>query len=469
MFVISLVLALWLGRRDLGIYAQAFAVFSLLQMVAMGGLHTGTMRFVAVHRAAARREAVFGTVVLGLGGSLALSGALAVGLYAASPWMADTMFSEPGLNSPLRAVALTLPAAAFSGVALGATQGFKTMRASATIGLILEPALRLLLTIVFLVAGSGVQGAMAAVVASNYAAAALSARALKRLVGAKPPGVVYEPRRLFSFSSVSWLGSLANSGLIWTDTVILGIYLSSSQVGVYAVATRIVVLASLVQTAINSALGPRIADLYQRDEDVALERAYRTAANWTVRLALPAFGILVIFPEELLLLFGPAFQAAGAVTALLALGKLVDAATGPCALMLNMSGRPLVNTVNNLAVLLLNVVLNVLLVPRFGLIGAAIAWTLSLAAVNVARVLEVWVTMRMWPFGVAMVKGLAAAALGAIPAYLAGRLVGGIPGLLTGAASLGFVYLAVVWMLGITEEDRLVFSAMRKRIAMIRA
>ncbi|CAN5817834.1 flippase [soil metagenome] len=461
--LISLIVARVLGRSDLGIYAQAFAVMSLLQMVATGGLHTGTMRFVAVHRARNDSGAVYGTVLLGVGSALALACVLGLALWFLSRWMAVSVFSEPGLARPLGAVALTLPAATFAGVALGATQGFKTMRASASIGLILEPALRVVLTVVLLLMGWGVMGAMAALVASHYIAAALSARAIRRLLK-HPDPPVYEPRRLFAFSSVSWLGSLANSGLVWADTVILGVYLPSSEVGVYSVATRLVVLASLVQTAINLALGPRIADLYSRDERHALERAYRAAANWTVRLALPAFGLLIIFPEELLDIFGNGFRAAGAVTAVLAIGKLVDAATGPCALMLNMSGRPLVNTLNNLAVLVVNVVLNVLLIPRFGLIGAAAAWTISLTVVNVARVLEVWVIMGMWPFGTAMLKGLAAATAGAVPAWYVSTLFAGFPAVAAGAAALCLTYLGVITALGITDEDRLVFSALRRRL-----
>lgn len=462
-FVISLVLARTLGRADLGIYAQAFAVLSLLQMVAMGGLHTGTMRFVAVHRAGKNPGAVYGTVRLGIGAAMGLAVVLGLALYLASGWLAVTAFSEPGLTQALRVVSLVLPAAVFSGVALGATQGFKTMRASASIGLIFEPALRLVLTVVLVVMGRGVPGAMAALVASNYIAAVLSGLALGRLLRERP-APVYEPRRLFSFSSVSWLGSLANSGLVWTDTLILGIYLDSADVGTYSVATRLVVLASLVQTAINSALGPRIADLSSRNEHSALERAYRAAANWTVRLALPAFTLLVIFPEELLGIFGSGFRAAGAVTAVLAIGKLVDATTGPCALMLNMSGRPLLNTLNNLAVLLVNVLLNILLVPRFGLIGAAVAWTVSLTLVNLARVVEVWITMRMWPFGVAMLKGLAAAGAGAAPAWFIANNLTGPVALVAGAATLGLVYLVVITALGITQEDRLVFSALRRRL-----
>lgn len=463
-FFVSLVLARWLGRSDLGVYVQAVAVLSLLQMVAMGGLHTGTMRFVAVHRGSRNPGAVLGTILLGTGSSVALGGVLGLALYFAAPLMAQSMFDEPRLIQPLRAVAIALPAATFTGVALGATQGFKTMRASALIGLILEPGLRLVLTVAALGIGSGVMGPMAAVVASNYIAAALSARSLARLMGLPPAKAVYEPRKLFSFSSVSWLGSLANSGLIWTDTVILGIYLPSSDVGVYSVATRLVVLASFVQTAINSALGPRIADLYERGEHQVLDRAYRAAANWMVRLALPAFAVLILFPSDLLTIFGSGFATAGAVTALLAIGKLIDAGTGPCALMLNMSGRPLVNTLNNLVVLLMNVSLNIVLVPRFGLIGAAAAWTVSLAAVNLARVVEVRAILRMWPFGFGMVKGLVAAIVASIPAYLAGGAVSGIPGLVAGTAVLLAVYLFILWLLGITAEDRLIFAALRKRV-----
>src|SRR5687768_14538706 len=181
-FVISLILARALGRTNLGIYAQAFAVLSLLQMVAMGGLHTGTMRFVAVNRAGRDSGAVYGTVLLGLGAAIGLASVLGLGLYLASDWMAVSVFAERGLAEPLRTVALALPPATFAGVALGATQGFKTMKASASIGLILEPALRVGLTVLFLALGRGVMGAMVALVISNCTAAILSARAIRRLL-----------------------------------------------------------------------------------------------------------------------------------------------------------------------------------------------------------------------------------------------------------------------------------------------
>jgi hypothetical protein len=63
-----------------------------------------------------------------------------------------------------------------------------------------------------------------------------------------------------------------------------------------------------------------------------------------------------------------------------------------------------------------------------------------------------------------MLKGLAAAAAGGLPAYLIGNNLSGLPALGAGAATLGLVYLAVIVALGITDEDRLVFSALRRRL-----
>src|SRR5207248_4573323 len=125
--------------------------------------------------------------------------------------------------------------------------------------------------------------------------------------------------------------------------------------------------------------------------------------------------------------------------AVLVLGKMADAATGPCGLMLNQSGRVALNMVDNVGVLVANIFLNWCLIPRFGIMGSAIAWAISLIALNVARVVQVWTTMHMLPFGKSTAKGLLAAA-----AAMAGGL--GVQAALSGPAALiagGVVVVAV--------------------------
>lgn len=472
----TMLLAWRLGSDDLGRYAQAFAFLSLLGLLSLSGFRAGLTRFVAVHLAEDNPRALRTTVRLGIGLTTAGAAVMALGLYLATPWLAHAVFHDQGLLLPLRAVALALPAATFTDSALAATQGFRTMRPFALIGLVFEPVALVAGSAALLLAGTGLKGVMAALVATNLVAAGLAAIALWRRLRCVPAAEEQARRlrrrastglrELFGFSLVSWGASLASAGLIWADTILIGAMRTSAEVGVYNVATRLVTLATFVMPAINSALGPRIANLHHRGRDDCLHSAYTVATSWIVRLSLPAFIALLAFPGELLRLFGGGFGAGAAVTMILAAGKLIDAATGPCGLMLNMSGRPLWSMIDNLAVLFLNVVLNLWLIPRHGIAGAAIAWAVALGAVNLARVVQVWACMRMLPFDLGALKGILAGAAALGTGLAAHELLGTLDAWDTVALAMVLVvevYLGLVAVLGIGPEDRLVLESVLRR------
>ncbi|MGH3118264.1 MAG: flippase [Gaiellales bacterium] len=464
LLAISAILAHLLGRSGVGIYFQAYAFLSLLGLLSLSGFRAGMTRFVAAHRAEGDAGAMRGTVRFGMALTMAISVVLGIALYAAASWLARHAFHEPLLIGPLRLVAATLPFVTFTDAALSATQGFKTMGPYTLVGRIFEPGARIVLTVALLAVGHGLGGAMVAQLVSNVAASVLAAWSLRRLMGPPSAAPVYRPRELFSFSMVSWMASLASQGLIWAGTIILGIYLTSADVGTYNVATRLVVMATFVMAPINVSFGPRIADLYQRGRMDTLRRTYGVATSWILRLSLPAFVLLILFPGQLLELFGAGFAGAAAVTVILAVGKLIDAGTGPCAQMLTMSGRPLLNMIDNVGVLIANVVLNVFLIPRFGILGAAVAWAVALGAVNLARVVQVQITLGMLPFDRGVAKGAAAA----VAAFAAGgvvRLVGtGIASVIAGALAIGVAYLGALLFLGITEEDRVALRSLLRRV-----
>jgi O-antigen/teichoic acid export membrane protein len=522
MLLVTVLLARRLGRGDVGRYAQAFAFLSLLGLLSLSGLRAGLTRFVAVHLAAGQVRALRGTVRIGIALSTGSAALLGLALFLLAPRLAHGPFHDPALALPLEVVGLVLPAATFTDAALAATQGFTTMKPFALVGLVFEPLLRFGLSAALVAAGAGLRGALIALAVSNLAAAVMAALALRRLLGgigrrgplaagvagggvvpadratrlahAGRPGRLLlrarvawtgrggrliwagasaldrgraRMRELLEFSMLSWGASLASTGLIWADTILIGALRSSAEVGVYNVATRLVTLATFVMPAINGALGPRIADLHQRGDTDSLRRAYGVATSWILRLSLPAFVALLIFPSELLRMFGRGFGEGAAVTTVLALGKLADAGTGPCGLMLNMSGRPLWSALDNGAALALNVGLNLLLIPSHGILGAAVAWALALALVNTVRVAQVWWAMRMLPFDLGVAKGLVAGA-GALAAGLLARrwmAVAAIP-LTTvfGLLQVGAVYLGLLVILGLGAEDRLVMRSLLRRL-----
>jgi O-antigen/teichoic acid export membrane protein/Mrp family chromosome partitioning ATPase len=360
-------------------------------------------------------------------------------------------------------VALTLPTTAFTHAALAATQGYRTMKPFALIGLIFEPVARLGLVALLLLAGAGLPGVMVALLASNLAAAVLAARALRRVMGPPTAPARYRPRELLAFSTVSWLAGLASHGLLWADVLLLGILGNSGQVGVYNVAVRLVHLATFVMVPINAAFAPRIADLYHRGRTDSLRRTYALAGSWIIRLSLPAFVLLLVFPRDLLAFFGPGFAIGASVTVILAVGKFVDAATGPCGMVLNMSGRPRLNLLNNSAGLVLNITLNLVLIPRYGIVGSAVAWAVSLCLINIARVLQVWLELRMLPFEAATARGLLAGALALVAAVVVRVMVDRPAQLPVGAMVVAVVYLGALLLQGLTAEDRLVARALLRR------
>lgn len=463
LFAITAALARELGRQELGRYALCYAMLSMLGLLSLCGFRSALTRFIAMSLADDDAARLRGTVRLGMGLSIVSSVVLGAALAAAAGPLA-AVFHDPGLATGIRLTALTLPAATFSDAALAATQGWRTQRPFTLIGRVYEPVARLVLTIVALLLGMGLTGVFWALVVGAWTAAALAARSLwVRLRATSRARPTFATRAIFSFSMVSWASTLASTGLIWADTLLLGRLTTTDDVGVYNVATRLVTLAVFVMAPINAAFAPQIAHLHHRGDTAGLARTYTAATTWIVRLSLPAFVVLAVFPSDLLRLFGKEYAVGAAVTAILAFGQLVNAATGPCGTVLNMSGRVALNMVNNSVVLVANVALNLWLIPRYGIVGAAIAWSVSLGAVNLARVIQVRTIVGITPLDAGVAKaGLAAVA--AAVAALVVRVTVHQPDARTvvGLAVVVVVYLGATLALGFSASDRLVIRSVTR-------
>jgi O-antigen/teichoic acid export membrane protein len=249
--------------------------------------------------------------------------------------------------------------------------------------------------------------------------------------------------------------ALAATGLIWVDTLLLGALTDQRHVGSYNVATRLVMLAVFVMAPINAAFTPHMAHLLHRGERAEAARAYGTASRWILGLSMPAFVVLVVFPNQLLTYFGKGYAAAAAVTVILAFGQLVSAAAGPCGTVLNMSGRVGLNMVDNVAVLVVNVVLNLVLIPRYGIVGAAVAWSASLVAVNIAKVLQAYLVVGIRAAGAGIQRSLFAGGVAAAVALLTERWVSDWDDVvLIGAPTVLVVFCAVMVVLGVPADDR---------------
>jgi O-antigen/teichoic acid export membrane protein len=470
LFGLTIVLARSLGSTDVGTYSQAFAMRQLLMLVALGGMRSAMTRYVAIHRADDDPAALRGTIRFGLLFTVGTSTALAVLLFAASHWLAYDAFDNPGLEEALRWVAIGLPSAAFTVAALSATQGFRTQRPHALVGLVAEPVLRFVLTVAVLLAGYGLMGSLVVLQVASIVASVWALVWLRRLAASHPRVTPrYEVRVIMRFAGVSWLSSVAQQGLVWADIVILGLFVSPAEVGVYQVATRLVLVAGIAVQALNASLAPRAADLFQRRMLDTLARLYVASSEWLVRLTLPLLAVLLVCTEPLLRMFGPEFVSGVTVTRLLLVGALIDAATTQGGIVLNMSGRNAMNMANTVAVLIINVVLNILLIPSLGIDGASLAWAIALLVIGVLRAIQVHhFVIPAYPLSWRVLKSFGAAGTAILVGW---PLLVALPstwGFLVVMPLMVAVYLGVLLWLGVEPDDRLVVADVLDRLRLVR-
>ena len=454
-----------LGTAAVGRYSVLYAMLTLLSLLSLAGFRAGLTRFVAIFLADDDSSRVRGTIRLGVGVTIGASLVISTALALFAPTVAR-LYDNPALESGIRWIALALPAASFADAALAATQGWRSQREFALIGRIGDPLGLLAFTALFISLGWGVDGAIIALPASAWATAIVAAFALARRVRRVPAARAIMPaRRIFSFSMVSWGSALAQTGLVWAGTLVLGAMASEEDVGVFSIAARLVSLAVFVMAPIINSFSPHVAHLHHREDREGVSDAYGSATRWIVQLSAPAFVLLLLIPGPLLRALGESTGRGAWVVVILALGQMVSAAAGPCGVVLNMSGRVGLSLIDNVGVLALNLALNVALIPKWGIIGAAIAWSAALIVGNLVKVAQVRYILGVTARRPALIRtlgiGAVAFAVGWAATHIESPWWGTI--LLVGSA-VGLTYLVLLLWIGLDPQDRAIGRALRRRI-----
>jgi O-antigen/teichoic acid export membrane protein len=201
------------------------------------------------------------------------------------------------------------------------------------------------------------------------------------------------------YNSRRWLASTLplafTSGMqlinMRTSIIILGIFTSSANVGIYRVADQMSLLVSVSLQAMNMVVAPQFARLHAVGDKTRLQQLAVTSARVVIALTLPVVVIFLIFGKPLLqLVFGAEFVPSYGPLSILALGQLVNSITGSVGILLNMTGFEQ-DTARGVAVAAVgNIVLNLILIPLWGINGAALSSAITLTLWNVL----LWIAVR---------------------------------------------------------------------------
>lgn len=383
-FCFNLLLARMLGPEGAGTFFLALTVTTIASVVGRFGLDNTLVRFIAANASVGDWKSVKGVYEKGMFLALAVSTISAAAMFLLVPWLADEVFKRPQLADPMRWMSLAVVPLSLQLLHCGALKALKRIFASALLDL--QGVVMGLTCLVMLLALGEQWGSRGAVWAYDFAACltALVGFVLWRMVTPQLKGVSgkFSTRELLQSSlPLFWVASLGLA-MNWTASIALGIWCTTADVGIFNVASRTAMLTSSILVAVNSIAGPKFAELHRQKDIQALGSLARNSVKLMILVSLPIFLTFILFPDWIMGLYGTGFAEHSAVLVILAVGQIVNICTGSVGSLLTMSGNERLVKNNVAFVAFLNITLNLVLVPHYGVVGAGLATGISLIAQN---------------------------------------------------------------------------------------
>jgi O-antigen/teichoic acid export membrane protein len=386
--------------------------------------------------------------------------------------------NQAAVITSLRWLAIALPFAALLDTLLGATRGYRAMQPTVVIDRLGRSGLQVLGVLVAAVAGA--VGLLAPLWAAPYLPAAVLAwlwlrrirpqRGLHRVgqpgrKGRRHPAAPARASRpvptawaglaskqltradfwgFWRFTAPRALAALAQVTIQRLDIVLVAIMRGPAAAAIYTAATRFLVAGQFANAAISMAAQPRFAELFTVGHRREVNSVYQATTAWLMLLTWPLYLLAMIFGPEVLTVFGHSYRAGGTVMVILGGAMLLATACGQVDMVLIASGRSSWSLMNGLLAVGANVGLDLALIPRYGIAGAAIGWAVAIALTNVVPLIQLAAVFRVHPFGRSTLAAvlLPAFCLGAVPLTIL-ALAGPVPLAAVAGILVGFVLLAV--------------------------
>jgi len=464
-FALVTVLTRGLGPASYGAFVSAMGLFTVLSNTAELGADTGLVRTIARLRALDRVRDIRKTILVAIIPPLVIGTLFGVAMWLWAPQLAHIFGKGKGSDQIAefaRWMAPFLPAGGVVLVLLSATRGFGTMVPTVLVDRLGRPLVQVVLALALILA-AGAHNANHGLIALSWAVPQLigfliglwwlwglllkAERRDRRQNGrrrSRPTMVLAE--KFWRFTAPRGLAGIFQIVVLWLNTLLVGRLASTAKAGVFNAATRYITAGLMVGVAVQHVAGPKLSELMAQKSWDRARGVYQTTTAWLMVATWPMYLTFGLFAPTLLRIFGHGFEGGTGALEVLGFTMLAATAVGTVDMVLLMGGKSSWNLFNTVVGLTSNIVLNLVLIPRYGGTGAAIAWSSSILFTNLAPLVQVWKFLGMHPFGRGFPKVvMAGGAYGALGFVVRAAL--GTSFAVFGAYQLvaGLLYLAIVW------------------------
>ena len=410
-YIWLMIMTRYLSQDDVGSFTLAQSIINISLIFVLLGTHRSLDRFIPIFNATGEPGKIKSLIRMVI--TLSLVGSLVIGLliFLGADYLGKYVFDNPTLADLLRITVYSIPLLVLTLIVSYAFTGYKELRYHVYLKQFLEPVLKIILLILAALFGMNIfQQTWLYNAALLFTAIAglwiLNKKILRPLANILPVKI-----NLKEIISYSWPISIASIMIIFIgqiDYLILGIFHPAANVGVYRIYIQIAALLKLILGSTARIYKPVISELISNDDYSDIQDTYQRISKWVFFITMLGFLVILLYGSRLTgLLFTEKYAVFPLALSILALGTLINAAFGPEGMTLEAFGNTKLVLINSLVMLLTNFGLGFLLIPDYGIVGAAVSTGATLALGGLLGYLEISYLYKMQPFSRATLKCLA--------------------------------------------------------------
>lgn len=421
LYLLRLVLARVLTPNEYGLLFLGFSLIYMLVFFVLLGLDGGIARYVPYYRAKKDFKRVKGVIITSLKISFPFSILVFLIMFFFSEEISVFVFHEPLLSPVIRIFSFIIPIFAIYKIFYSSLLSFKKIGYAVFSWYISRSLSTLLILLLFMLIGFGLAGVAIAYVLGFLISAVLVFFFMQFKVfpvfRSEIKSISLE-RKLLSFSLPIVVFSMLWNVMGRIDTVMIGIFKTSFDVGVYQAAMPTSQFLFLIPGALSGLFLPVISELLSKKKTEDIGKVYKTVSKWIFYLNFPLFLVFAIYPNAVInTLFGPEYIGAGNSLRILSIGYLVFSIGNLSSGMINLFEKTKYHILNAFLAVIAAVSLNYLLIPIYGIEGAAIANMMTFVIYTILPVIETYFISKHLPFHGGMLKSFVAGAVSITVVY----------------------------------------------------
>lgn len=456
-FLFRVLVAQEYGSSGFGLLSIGLMVTSIATTISLLGLSDGMVNFVSRHRENEDYGQILGTIATGFSISIGIAILLTVFLIFASSAIANDIFGTDDLTNILIWMSLIIPANILIRLSSAVALGFERGGYRVFIKQSFPRIILLLFTTIAIILELPITDIGKIYAMSMSLAAIVGIGVMLKIVPThKAKTITTNPQRLVFFSAPLMFASAAGIFLNWIDTAVVGIFLSESQVGIYQSAFLIANHVGIFLGAISGSLYPNFSSLLERNSFEQIKKRHAQGRSWGFLLSVAPMTYLIFFPElSLQFIFGPEFGQGGNSLRIILVGQFIYVLTGPVTNLLKSLEESKFIFTTYIIGGVANLILNLLLVPYYGILGAAVGTSVATIIIHSTHFFKVNQMIDLELFDLDLIIACGAAIIAAIPLLITVMYVDSLLAFFLHIVFFTSLYILCSILLGIVDKQEI--------------